>query len=469
MIGKLNFDFKCKPLSAVMLINGQIVEPSNIPVNINVNLRKRLKVKVEKVDNCKIEMTVEVPRERWEAVLSDTFNEFRKSIKMDGFRVGRVPAGLVKKLYGKVIEEEAVDKALKQFYREAVEMEKIEAITPADIWEYDYAEEKPFTFKAIIEVEPEIELKGLDNIITHIEDVQIDDEDIETGLEVLRDEQAVVKVSDEPIKRGDLITVNIQELDRSGVPLLTHNWKDIPIEVGKSQFGDEADERLLGKQTGDTINAKISSNEESAGDEEDISYSFEILEVKSKELPEIDDHFARSIDEKFESIDDLCKGIKNHMRARASQRARARMLGRIVEHMIEQNRIEVPPSMIEKYLERMLEGARKNGEKLEEENFKEKYRNSAIRNLKWHLLRKKLIAQFELAASLEDIEAELERISNAGGFSLETVKNIYAPEKQQNRLKDDIEERKVLDFLEQRAKISSREINYRKFMGAPES
>ncbi len=426
-----------------------------------------MKVETKQVESYQIEMLVEVPRERWDSLLSATFNEYRKKVKMDGFRSGKIPAGLIKKMYGKVIEAESVDKALQQFYKEALNQENIEAISPGDITEYDYSGDNPFTFRVLVEVEPEIELQGLDNINTFIEDVQIEDEDIDTGISVLREERAIVSSSDEPVKPGDLLTVNIQEMDKTGVPVLTHSWKDIPLEAGKGQFGPDADEKLLGSRAGDSIASTIPANEEEGEKGEEKFYNFEIIEVKTKELPEVDDDFARSVDEKFQTLAQLQEGVMSHLQVRSGQRARARMFGRMVEHLVEHNRVDVPPSMIDMYLDRMMEGARRNGEKIDEKSFRENYRNSAIRNLKWYLLRKKLIKEFELAAAPEEMEAELERIAESGGYSIETVKSIYKEEKQQDRMRDDIEERKVLEFLEGKAKISTRKVPYREFMGTP--
>jgi trigger factor len=427
-----------------------------------------LKVSVEQVSSYEVEMTVEVPFERWNIALDEAYKDYRNLVKIDGFRKGKVPLGIVKKMYGPAIMQDTADKLVRQFYREAVEQENIEAVAPGDIVDLDFGEGKPFKFKAKMEIEPDIEAQGIENMECYLEEVEVDEDDIDTGIQILREEHAIEQSKeDSPIEDGDIITVDIQEVDRTGIPVLTHNWKDIPLKVGKKQFGAEADEYLIGAKAGDKITVPFPEEGDPEKAEKGLAYQFEVKQVKSITLPEVDDEFAKSVSEEFENVGILRERILENMKTSSSQRAKSRMFGRMVEYLIENNRVDVPPTMLDLYLERMFEEAKKDGEELDEEHFKETYRNSAIRNLKWFLLRKRIIQDNGLTATDEIIDEEINRIASETEYSKEMLEKVYSNPKQRDRLKDDIEEKRVLEFLEGKAKISYRKTSYKDFMGKP--
>lgn len=425
-----------------------------------------MEIKVNKISSYQAEIFVEVPYDRWENILNDAYNKYRRSIKLDGFRPGKVPLSVIKKMFGSGIEAEAAQKAVDEFYREAIDKTDIEAVAPGDITEMDYGNNKPFTFKAVVDVMPVLTINGLDEMSTFLEEVEVVEDDIEVGLEVLREEAAVLLPHDAPIEESSVITVDVQEVDEAGIPLLTHSWKDITIQIGKNIFGAEADEQLLGCSAGDVITLTFDHDDPIVVREtEEAHYRISVKDVKKKELPEINDDFARSVSESFKTVDDLWRGVNIHIRQQANSRARYRMFFRLVDFLVENNRVEVPPSMLKHYLNRMLENARKKDKEIfDEDDFKNRYRYSAVRNLKWLIIRNNLVDQFELAAAESEIEEEIARAVQHIGGDKEAMEAHFHREENINKLKDDIEEHKIQQFLVSRANVSIRKIRYRDFV-----
>jgi len=249
-----------------------------------------------------------------------------------------------------------------------------------------------------------------------------------------------------------------------GVPVLTHNWKDIKIEIGKNAFGPELDEKLLDKNAGDEVIAAFKTDGSGLDESKEVFYHFEIKEVNHKELPELDDEFAKSVNAEFNNVDDLRQGVKSIMSQQSNSRAKVKMLNRLVQHLIENNRIDVPPTMLDNYLERLLENARRDREPINEEDFRKKYEPSAIRNLKWYILRKNLIKEYNLHSSEEEVEALIEKAITESSADKETLRNHFKIEKNREKIVDDIEEQKVLDFIRSQAKIIPRQVIYRDFI-----
>ena len=423
-----------------------------------------MEVKTTKISDCKLELTVSVPREKWDSILKNTFSKYQSGVKLDGFRKGKVPLGMIKKMYGPAIEAQAAEDAVRQFYVEAVDQENIDAIAPGDISDVDFSDDNPFTFKATVEIMPEFEIQGLDDLKTFQDEVDIADDDVEAGIEVLRHEHATISISDEPANEKSVITADIQEVDQTGVPLLTHNWKDVTIEIGKNAFGPDVDEQLLEKNAGDEVTVSFKNEEAPEAEKKEVFYRFNIKEIKTKELPEIDEEFAQSISPEFDDVDKLHSGVKEHIVRQANSRARVKMFNRLVEYLIENNRIEVPPSMLEGYLEKLLANAEKNGEKIAKDDFKQKYEPSAIRNLKWFILRKNLIEQHQLHATEDEIDLEIDKIVQESGGTPDALKAYFKNPQNKEKVVDDIEERKVLEYLESTAKITRKKIDYKEFV-----
>ena len=425
-----------------------------------------MEVKTTKISDCKLELSVTVPRERWDNILKSTYDKYRASVKIDGFRKGKVPLGMIKKMYGQAIEAEAADDAVKQFYVEAVDHENIDAIAPGDITEIDFGDDNPFTFKATVEIMPDIEIQGMDDLKTYLEEVDIQEDDIEAGIEVLRGEHAIISPSDDPVNEKSIVTADVQEVDKTGVPLVSHNWKDVSIEIGKNAFGPDVDEQLLSRSTGDQVTVSFKNENLPENEPKEIFYRFDIKEIKTKDLPEIDDEFAKSISGDFDTVDKLRTGVKDHVIRQANSRAKVKMFNRLVEYLIENNRIDVPQSMLEGYLEKLLANAEKNGEKIARDDFKEKYEPSAIRNLKWFILRKNLIEKFNLHATEDEINVEIDKIVAESGGTKEALKSYFNNPKNKEKVVDDIEERKVLEFIESESKTTKKKIDYKEFVNS---
>jgi trigger factor len=407
---------------------------------------------------------VEVPRQRWEEMLSLAFENFRRQAKIDGFRPGKIPMPLVKKMFGTNIEADTADAAVKQFYQEAIEQEKIEVVHPGQVLEVDYKDDKPFTFKVLVEVMPELAVEGLDNMMTYLEEVEIGDEEIEKGMENLREERAIMTSVDATIENGNLVVVDLQQVDATGIPILTHNTKNVMIEIGKNELGPNIDKQLLGKNKSEKVLVTVATNAKSEnGEIKNLYYQFDIKDILKKELPKIDVDFAQSINPQFKNMEDLRKGIKSYIQEQANRQAKKQLIERLIEHLVDNNRVDVPPSMRETYFDKIYEKFQKNGEKLEKTEFEKEYGQDVLRNLKWFIIRKNLIDQFNLKPMEADFEESMVSMAETSNKAIETIRENYKIKKNREKLSELIEDRKIREFLESKAKVTTRKVSYNEF------
>jgi trigger factor len=190
--------------------------------------------------------------------------------------------------------------------------------------------------------------------------------------------------------------------------------------------------------------------------------------VRRKELPPLDDELARTVNPQLATLDQLKADLKRYLEARAAHEARERMFRSVVEAVLRQVDFPVPPRMLDDYLDRMVEDAAKTRKGKPDpaaiERFKEESRASAVWNLRWYLVRKRLIAERGLEVTDHDVQGEIERLARADGTPVPEFKKRLN-EHQQDHLREDLLERKVLMTLEAEVQTMPRPMSLAEFEG----
>jgi trigger factor len=198
----------------------------------------------------------------------------------------------------------------------------------------------------------------------------------------------------------------------------------------------------------------------------------DVTNVRRKELPTLDDEFARSVNPNAENLDSLRTDLKRYIESRAAHRAREQMFRSIVDALLRKSDFAVPPGMLDRYLEDLAKEGTKGKEEgidpKEVEHFKEEYRASAIWNLRWYLMRKRIIKQFNLEVADDEFQQEIERLALIDRRSVAEFQKRLTDE-QTERIREDLLERKVLSLLEQQVQIVPRPISLAEFEGRTES
>jgi len=393
--------------------------------------------------------------------VEQVYREYQKGINLEGFRKGKVPRGLLKKLYGKEIEAEAIDQLVPELYRQALEREGIQPVAPGKIEGVHYDEERGLTFTATVDVEPEIEPRDYIGLRVEREVYEMDDEDVAGALEAMREGQAVIKTVEGEAQPGHFVVGDLQQLDASGLPIIGHRYPDRMIEVGTDDRVGEMGRQLVGVRAGEKRPVRLTPRRGPSAQEE-LWYQVTVKEVKERILPALDDELAKDVGD-FENLEALRAHIRKELEARAEREADRRLLNRLAEEVVQRNPFELPPSMVEHYLDRLVEQAKEGAkEKIDEGALRESYRAQAIWTLKWILLRDRLAKKEALAVTPEDIEARIALMAQARKVDERRLRNrILSNEEELRRLKEDLLEEKVLNFLKDHAKIKERVVKAR--------
>lgn len=426
-------------------------------------------VENNKLNDVEIELKVAVPAEYMKNELERNLAAVMSQARLPGFRPGKVPRNILVQKFGPAVTEETVQKVLQEAYRDALDHEKLYPISPGEMRDISFEPGQPLTFRVIIETLPEIALPELSEVEIELKEPHAGEDDIDTAIDSLRESQAVLVPSDNPVDLHSVITFDMQELDESGVPIIGHVQKDVTIDMSRHQFGEEFASRVLGVSCDQTAMVVFQRNDQSGT--KPLRAELTIRNIQQKELPNLDDEFAKSVNPNLETLEDLRRDMRKYIEARAGHSARQHMFRALAEELMKRSDFQVPPRMLENYLDRMAEEATRNSKGKPDEDslkkFRDDYRPSAVWTLRWYLMRNRLIQNFDLRTTKEEMDQELANLATLEDELVEDFSKRLTPEQMQ-QISDDLQERKVLNFLENNVKLNRIPIGLAEFEGRAE-
>ncbi|MFQ5602624.1 MAG: trigger factor [bacterium] len=382
------------------------------------------------------------------------YRKYQKGLRLEGFRKGKVPMALVKKLYREAIQNEVIDEVVQKVFREVAEKENIHLVAPATLKDVDYQPEQGLHFKAVVEVMPEIELQNYQGLAVEREIYQVDELDVEAALADVREQMAVMNPVEDAAREEDYLLADLQEVDAAGLPIVGKKFENQFFQLGKNGVNQELSQQLLGIKPGETRRITIASQQNDDPEEKKIEhFEVSVKEIKSKQLPELDDELAKDAGE-FETLEELKNDLKNRLEKQAQHDARRQLKHRLIDEILKKNPFDLPEVVIDNYLDALLENAKRNArEEFDEEMLRQRYRPDAVWNLKWEYVKDKLVEKENLTLSEEDKNLYIARLAEERGVPADKIRQSLKNPNTRKRFESDFLEMKVLDFLESHAKI----------------
>ena len=401
----------------------------------------------------------------WEEV-QPNFNKaakaFSKKIKMPGFRPGRVPMERLLGQFQANIEAEFMDANFQKYYLAAVQEKKLMPVNKAEIKDVDFRMNQDFSFTATFEVEPEIVIPNMKKNSLQVNRTNYlhDDQDIEDAILQLRKAQASIVTIEDGAKEGDYLVCSLQKLDDSGVPIIGKKFENQYLRVGNGSFTDDQKDKLIGLKSGETARLRLPVNEDGG----DADYDLVVDRVERENLPELNDDFLKTVNPDLNSVDSLRKDVEKKIIENFKERSQTAYERELSDKAIDFVNPAFAPSMVENYLENLVEDVKKqnNGEPLDEAKVKEQYKSVAERNVKWYSIRKEIINSQEMRVEKEDVEEEILRLIQRTPKSEKEIKRFYKKPSNKKRIEDDLLEKKILNYLEQFTQVKEVDVETKK-------
>ena len=316
-----------------------------------------MEAKMEKIEKNLVKFEITVEAAKFQEAIKRAYNKNVKNFNVPGFRKGKVPMAIVKKYYGTgILMEDAINFAIEGSYSKALEENNI---IPVDYPQVDIvtAEEgKDFVYTAEVTVYPEVELGEYKGLNIAKPSYEVTEEDLNARLKEMQEKNARVETKED----GEVATGDTAVIDFKGyiddVAFEGGEGKDYSLEIGSGTFIDNFEDQLIGAKAGDKVEVNVTFPENYGKEElNNKKAKFEVLvkEIKVKELPEIDDEFAKETSE-FDTLEELKADITKKMEEANANRAEKEHEEAIIKAVVENAKVEIPEVMIEKEIDAMV-------------------------------------------------------------------------------------------------------------------
>lgn len=414
-----------------------------------------MKTTINQINPVEYELVIEAEAGDLDEEINRALREQRARTQLKGFRPGKVPLNLVKRMHGRALAYGVAEQKVQDVYKEEIlSKDEYDVLGQPQLTDLDY--EMDGDLRAVIRfgIRPEVELQDVSGVqVTRLEK-EVTDEDVEQQLERIRKDHAdLVPVEDEVIDEDFQVVADLQRIDEvSGTPVIGDKEEDVTFFMDDDRLQDVLREGLTGRKSGDSFRVDLPHGE---GDHVHTHrYEVTIKETKRRELPELDDAFVGEVSkDRFVSVEDLREDLRKTIEEAWSERSRELLDGRIVEKMLELHEVHVPRSAVEVYLDSFVEDVKQRSEgKLpagfDEQAFREANREEAERQAKWMLIRDAFIEREGLEATDEDLDEYFEKAAGQNEqLSAGMLKQYYQSMNMLDRVKQQVLSRKVFDRL----------------------
>ncbi len=413
---------------------------------------------INRVSPVEVELSVTIGWPTVQTELDKQFRTLQQHAKLRGFRPGKVPRQMVRKIFGKRVETEVTLNLVQQALIQGLEQHHIDPVAEPDFEPPQIKEGKPLAFSATFEVNPEVKDVSLDGLAANRPTSGVDDAEVEAELERLREQQADLREPDplRPVKASDVVTVSY-EVSVDGQARDEFKTADREIDLSDAPIYAELKDGIIGAEVGKPFQVvlKLSGEDQELAGKE-ASFHVEVKSLREKVLPELDEEFAKDVG--HDSLDAMKTALRQGIQHSKQERAEEALRSELVDRLLELNPVSLPPKLVEKHIRQsedeilsVFGGQAKREEILG--RFGDGLRSRSEHKLHAGLLFRALAQRHELSANEEEVSKKIEEFAASSGQHPAKIRAQYQGEAA-TRLQAAIVEEKVFDLLKQHATIT---------------
>ncbi len=424
--------------------------------------------KVEKTKNAneiKLEITVEAAK--FDEAIKKVYFKSAKYFNIPGFRKGKAPMQIVEKYYGKeIFYEDAFNEVAGEALDEAVKENKLEVVSRPDIEVEQIEKGKDLKFSAIMQTKPEAEVSKYKGIEIKKIEYNVTDEDINHELGHMQEHNSrLISIEDRPVESGDIATIDFEGFV-DGKAFEGGKAENHDLEIGSNTFIPGFEDQIIGMKIDEEKDVVVKFPEEYFSKDlagKDAVFKVKVHEIKKKELPKLDDEFAKDVSE-FDTLKELKADIKAKQEKQNEERAKYETQEAVVKALCENVKVQIPSGMVEMEIDNMLRDIEQRlsyqGLKLEQylqmmgktmEDMRKEYEPQAINGIKSRLALEAVIKAEKIEATDKEIDEKMKEM--AKNYGKENDEEFLKNENVRNYIKEGLESEKAIDFLVKNAKI----------------
>ena len=427
-----------------------------------------MSIKVEKTENTnELKLTFTVPAEKFDEGMKKVYTKTANYFNIPGFRKGKAPMALVERTYGsEIFYEDTFNEIVPEIFENEVKENKIEVVSKPEIDIVEMGKGKDLVFTAVVQVKPEVKLGKYKGVSIKKVEYKVTDEDIQKELDRMADKNSrLVSIENEPVAEKDIAVIDFEGFV-DGVAFEGGKAENHELEIGSKTFIPGFEDQVIGMKVDEEKDINVKFPEEYFSKElagKDATFKVKVHEIKKKELPELDDEFAKDVSE-FDTLKELKADIKAKQEEQNKEKAKYETQDAVIKALCEDIKVDIPSGMIEMEVENMLKDIEQRlsyqGLKLEqylqmmgktEEDMKKEYEPQAVDAIKSRLALEAVVKAEKIKVDDKEIEEKMKEM--AKNYGKENDEEFMKNENVRNYIKQGIESEKAIDFLVENAKI----------------
>lgn len=429
-----------------------------------------MKATLEKLENDQVSLDIEVDSEKVESALERAYRKVVRSVNLPGFRKGRVPRPVLERHFGvEVLYEEALDALVPEAYTAAVEETEIEPIDQPEFDVVEFEAGKPFRFTATVQVKPEVKLGEYKGVPAKRVAVHVTDEQVEEVLQEYRASQAQLVVADRKnVESGDFASIDFEGFV-DGQPFQGGAGKDHQLEIGSGRFIPGFEDQLIGAEIGVETEVNVTFPAEYHHDDlagKDALFKVTVSEIKVKELPELDDEFAKDVSDK-DTLAELRAMIRENLEKESEQRSEEALRNDVVDAVADLAEVNIPDVLIERESQGMVEDFLRDlqyrgmdpnmylqANDMSVDDLKAEFAPQAKRRAKAALVLEAISIAEGISVTAEEVDARIDEMAGEDSEANKGYREQLNQPEIRDRLSSTLQVTKTIDLLVEHANVT---------------
>ena len=425
-------------------------------------------ISCEKLEKSMVELQFSIDAETFKAAVNNAFKREGKKYAIPGFRKGKAPRHMIEKMYGSdIFHYDAVNDLFPEAYEAAVKEAKIDVVGRPDPEVVSMSEADGVVLKVKVAVKPEVELGEYAGLTVTKEAKNVNEADVDAEVKRMQDRNGRLLTREGAAENGDTVDIDFEGFV-DGKAFEGGKAEHYSLVLGSGSFIPGFEEQVVGHKAGEAFDVNVKFPEEYQAEElagKDATFKIKLHNVQYKELPELDDDFAKDVSE-YDTLDELKDSIRKGIQTNHEKQADQKVENDLIDQVVGGMKAEIPDAMIESRIEELVQDFQyrisQQGLKLEQylqymgmtmEQFKEQFREQADKQVKMRLAMEAIVAKEGITASDEEFEEEVKRIADAYKMEADKVKSIVDAA----AVKADLAINKAIDFVKEKANVVTAE------------
>ena len=425
-------------------------------------------ISCEKLEKSMVELQFSIDAETFKAAVNNAFKREGKKYAIPGFRKGKAPRHMIEKMYGSdIFHYDAVNDLFPEAYEAAVKEAKIDVVGRPDPEVVSMSEADGVVLKVKVAVKPEVELGEYAGLTVTKEAKNVNEADVDAEVKRMQDRNGRLLTREGAAENGDTVDIDFEGFV-DGKAFEGGKAEHYSLVLGSGSFIPGFEDQVVGHSAGEEFDVNVKFPEEYGAAElagKDATFKIKLHEVKYKELPTLDDDFAKDVSE-YDTLDELKDSIRNNIKTNLDKQTEQKVENDLMDQVIANMKADIPDAMVDSRIDELVQDFEyrisQQGLKLADylkymgmniEQFRAQFKEQADKQVKMRLAMEAIVAKEGITASDEEFEEEVKRIADAYKMEADKVKSIVDAA----AVKADLAINKAIDFVKEKANVVTAE------------